>query len=149
MKQKNELITAIKKCRNMWLWLKEYPNKTKKDYFKNKKIKRILNDCFACDYALGIALNIDPEKGNYNICKYCFLLDIWHDSDTKLKSFYFTPCESLANSPYTKWRFFHALLKIPLFNNNMMLLKEKVFNANKIVEGCEVELKKLHSKKGK
>ena len=137
MKQKDTLITAIKKCRNLWLWIANHPDKVKSDYFKSKKVKRVLNDCFSCDYAFGIS------RETKTMCKHCFLLNTWKQFNEIFKSFYIYPCETLTNSPYAKWKFINNLINENPLINNRSLLEQKSRLANEIVEGCDLELKKL------
>ena len=62
---------AVKESLEMWKWIYENPNKSKKDYLdKFKNSAKILHDCYFCEYA-------KVENNKYPDCDNCPAYGLW------------------------------------------------------------------------
>ena len=88
-------ILFLERCKRMWQWLAEHPDKWKSDYVDPDG--ECVNDCWACQYeyeragyTLIGARSSDNKK--YLCAKYCILKRLWPDG-----------CER-GFSPFNDWK---------------------------------------------
>lgn len=84
----------------LWKWLAENPDKQKHEFFEIKKIKKPLNTCYACEYALNEAKRINYDG---NMCFFCPMLSLWGVSYIPNKSY--KPCVDEQQSPYISFTY--------------------------------------------
>ena len=82
---------ALVKTIEMWTWLAEHPEASKKDYFTENNIKDVpLHDCYCCEYGKKI------HKDFASICTIC---PIWICTNGRVVGCFGS------SSPYFKWRY--------------------------------------------
>ena len=94
-------ITAVKKTKKQWTWLKANPDKTKRDYFQNidlEWLKWPMHECYLCE---------EWNKNN-NACFVHIFADEWIQSTRFNKNgcplaTRTLHCNDAKNNPFDKW----------------------------------------------
>ena len=115
-------LEYLQKCRDMWAWLADHPDKNKWDYFTEvvggSPDTWPYNECWACEQH-------NQERGLLHPCvDTCMLNSLWPDG-----------CNDTLNSPYNLWFIAHMNKKY----------KDATRHALLIVKGCDDAIKEIQN----